>query len=94
MSAPETCHPGFLRYIDVGQFTAMLKLARTTEEGSRQLIFAPIGPNPNELDSGLDTSKGAYVSSYEIEPVGAWVWDEEGVDVQCRIWRKTWDILL
>jgi len=90
---PGFCDSGLRRYVDVGQFDEDLKKARTSEEGSRQLIFASVGPNPKELDSGLDVFKGAYIASNEVEPPSSWVRTEEGSEVQGKVWKETLNLL-
>ena len=58
-----------------------LILARTTEEGSRQLIWACIGGKDN-----IDQLRGAYISSMHVqEPVDSVVSDE-GQRAQTKLW--------
>lgn len=92
---PGFCHSQILRTIDRGQFDNFKKIARTSEEGSRQLIFAALGPDPKYPDSSehVDVLKGAYIQHNAVSSPSDWVKSEEGQQVQSRLWDETWDIL-
>jgi len=87
--------PGFSdsslrRTVDRGQFAEWMKIMRTTEEGSRQLIIAAVGPR----DGGdVQQIRGAYVADNEVRDPSEWVRSGEGKEVQVKLWDETWDIL-
>ena len=54
-------------------------LARTTEDGSRQLVWAALHGDPIEM-------KGAYVSGMKVMPPSKFVLSEEGRKLQERLW--------
>jgi hypothetical protein len=56
-------------------------LARTTEEGSRQLLWAAIGGAGREFEL-----RGAYVSKASIQEVSDYALSDEGAAVQTRLW--------
>jgi retinol dehydrogenase 12 len=56
-------------------------LARTTEEGSRQLVWSAIGGAGHEFEL-----RGAYVNKANIEEVNDYALSDEGAAVQTRIW--------
>ena len=56
-------------------------LARTTEEGSRQLVWAAVGGAGREFDL-----RGGYVNMADLEEVSDYVLSEEGAVVQTRLW--------
>ena len=58
-----------------------LALARTSEQGSRQLIWACIGGKDN-----IDRLRGAYISSMQIQEPSDLVVNEEGKRIQTRLW--------
>ena len=58
-----------------------LVLARTTEEGSRQLIWACIGGKDN-----IDQLHGAYISSMHVQDPVDFVISEEGKGAQNKLW--------
>ena len=55
--------------------------AFTTEEGSRQLVYAALGGKDDP-----DKMRGAYVSMGAVQEVSDYVLGEEGGKVQERIW--------
>jgi retinol dehydrogenase 12 len=70
--------PFALRIIDtIREFL----LARTTEEGSRQLVWAAIGGAGRELEL-----RGGFVDKANLEEVSDYVLSDEGVVVQTRLW--------
>ena len=60
-------------------------LARTTEEGSRQLLWAAIGGAGREFDL-----RGAYVSKATLQEVSDYVLSDEreGAALQTRLWVR------
>ena len=85
---PAFCLTELRREVDQGQFKELDKTARTSEEGSRQLVFSAIGPEPTKLDD-METIKalrGAYVSNNDVLEPYVWVRSEEGARVQQKVW--------
>ena len=66
----------------------MDKTARTSEEGSRQLLYAALGPDPEKLDSQDVTNvmRGAYIANVNVIDPHPVVKTEAGVELQQRIW--------
>jgi hypothetical protein len=58
-------------------------LARTTEEGSRQLLWAAIGGTGREF-----VLRGGYVNKANLQEVSDYVLSDEGAVVQTRIWVR------
>jgi len=58
-------------------------LARTTEEGSRVLVWASLGGADN-----LKKLQGAYISTSRIEEPSDYVLSEEGIMSQNKIWVR------
>ena len=58
-----------------------LLLARTTEQGSRQLIWACVGGKDN-----IELLRGAYISSMHIQEPSDAVVSEEGKRAQTKLW--------
>jgi retinol dehydrogenase 12 len=58
-------------------------LARTTEEGSRQSVWAAIGGTGREFEL-----RGGYVSKADLQEVSDYVLSDEGAVVQARIWVR------
>ena len=56
-------------------------LARTTEQGSRQLVWACIGGKDN-----VDQLRGAYISSMHVQETSDFVISEEGKLAQSKLW--------
>lgn len=56
-------------------------LARTTEEGSRQLVWAAIGHEEKK-----DELRGAYISLAEVSEPSDFVLSEQGSVAQDKIW--------
>ena len=88
-----TVNPGFClselrRSIDPTLYKEREKTARTSEEGSRQLLFSAIGPDPSKLDDAeaLKILRGGYVTNNGVGNPSAWVLSEEGAEVQERAW--------
>ena len=58
-------------------------LARTTEEGSRQLVWAAVGGTGREFEL-----RGGYVNKANLEEVSDYVLSDEGGAVQTRLWVR------
>lgn len=58
-------------------------LARTTEEGSRQLVWAAIGGVGREFEL-----RGGYVSKADLQEVSDYALSDEGAVVQTRLWVR------
>jgi retinol dehydrogenase 12 len=56
-------------------------LARTTEEGSRQLVWAAVGGAGRESEL-----RGGFVSNANLREVSDYVLSDEGTVVQTRLW--------
>ena len=56
-------------------------LARTIEEGSRQLVWAAVGGVGREFEL-----RGGYVSKADLQEVSDYALSEEGAAVQTRFW--------
>ena len=56
-------------------------LARTTEEGSRQLVWAAVGGAGREFEL-----RGGYVSMANLQEVSDYALSDEGTVVQTRVW--------
>jgi len=63
-------------------------LARTTEEGSRQLLWAALGGAGREFEL-----RGAYVSMANVQEVSDYALSDEGAAVQTRVWDESVEIL-
>jgi retinol dehydrogenase-12 len=63
-------------------------LARTTEQGSRQLIWACIGGKDN-----IDQLRGAYISSMQIREPSDFVVGEEGKRAQTKLWVSNHSVI-
>ncbi|KAG6856249.1 hypothetical protein H0H87_006108 [Tephrocybe sp. NHM501043] len=63
-------------------------LARTSEEGSRQLVWAAVGGKDDE-----DKLRGAYVDGLRIVEASDFAVGEEGHVVQDKLWREVLHIL-
>ena len=56
-------------------------LARTTEEGSRQLVWAAVGGAGREFEL-----RGGYVNAASLQEVSDYALSDEGTAVQSRLW--------
>ncbi|KAI0281756.1 hypothetical protein BGY98DRAFT_1088331 [Russula aff. rugulosa BPL654] len=63
-------------------------LARTTEEGSRQLVWAAVGGAGRESEL-----RGGFVSNANLREVSDYVLSAEGAAVQTRLWDESVEIL-
>ncbi|KJA23640.1 hypothetical protein HYPSUDRAFT_201349 [Hypholoma sublateritium FD-334 SS-4] len=64
-------------------------LARTAEEGSRQVVWAAVG----EVDA-LDKLRGAYISLAKVSEPSDYVLSEEGGKAQDKLWDNLVDELV
>jgi retinol dehydrogenase-12 len=60
-----------------------LVLARTAEQGSRQLVWAAVGGAGREFDL-----RGAYVNKANISEVSDYALSDDGAVAQRRIWVR------
>ena len=58
-------------------------LARTSEEGSRQLVWAAIGGAGREFEL-----RGSYVNKSNFQEVSDYALSDEGAAVQTRLWVR------
>lgn len=58
-------------------------LARTSEEGSRQLLWAAIGGVGREFEL-----RGGYVSKADLQEVSDFALSDEGAVVQTHLWVR------
>lgn len=58
-------------------------LARTTEEGSRQLVWAAVGGTGREVEL-----RGGYVSKANLQEVSDYALSDDGAVVQTRLWVR------
>ncbi|KAI0001188.1 hypothetical protein BJV77DRAFT_1057951 [Russula vinacea] len=63
-------------------------LARTAEEGSRNLVWAAVGGAGREFEL-----RGAYVSYARLEEVSDYALSDEGAVVQTRLWDESVEVL-
>ncbi|KAI9451774.1 hypothetical protein F5148DRAFT_1238224 [Russula earlei] len=63
-------------------------IARTTEEGSRQLLWAAVGGAGRESEL-----RGGYVNKANLQDVSDYALSDEGVLVQRRIWDESVEVL-
>jgi len=63
-------------------------LARTTEEGSRQLVWAAVGGAGREFEL-----RGGYVNKANLQEVSDYALSDEGAAVQTRLWDESVEIL-
>jgi retinol dehydrogenase 12 len=91
-------NPGFCKsqlirnqafYVRIIAAIAMAVIARTTEEGSRQLVWAAVGGVGSEFEL-----RGGYVNKGDLQEVSDYVLSDEGAVVQTRIWVRTYNALL
>ncbi|EIN14745.1 NAD(P)-binding protein [Punctularia strigosozonata HHB-11173 SS5] len=89
---PGYCISGLRRHLSSGvaglMFTVMdALLARTTEQGSRQIVFAAVGHADAE-----DSLKGAYISlDYAFTEESDYMCSAEGAKAQKKLWNDTLD---
>ena len=90
---PGFCHSELARNMTgIGAWTMWLRkllLARTTEQGSRQLVWACISGKDN-----VDQLRGAYISSMAIREPSDTVVSEEGKRAQDKLWVNNYHLNL
>jgi retinol dehydrogenase-12 len=69
-------------YRMVGKMIQAL-LARTTEEGSRQLVWGTVGGVGREFEL-----RGGYVNMANLEEVSDYALSDEGAALQTRLWAR------
>jgi hypothetical protein len=83
MVNPGFCHSELLRDAKGIAGTIMLFLNRilgfTAEEGSRQLVWAAVGGEPDKL-------RGEYISGCQTEEVADFVLSPQGVKAENQLW--------
>lgn len=84
---PSFCISDLRRHIDHGQYDELLKKARTAEEGSRQLIWGALAPQPYAVE-GEERYRGAYITDNAVSPPSPWVLSEEGKVMQDKAWVR------
>lgn len=86
---PGYCKTTFGKNLALGQRIMMrvmdVVLGRTAEHGSRQLIWAALGPDGKDGEHTRFLN-GAYVSTLEVREPSDYVLSKEGHDTQDRIW--------
>ncbi|KAI0065466.1 short-chain dehydrogenase [Artomyces pyxidatus] len=89
---PGLCHSGLSRNArfptSLFMFIFKALVARTTEMGSRPLVWAATAARHREHDL-----RGAYVSDSGVKEPSDFVLSEEGARVQKRLWNETADAL-
>jgi retinol dehydrogenase-12 len=69
-----------LVFVMVGMIAQAL-LARTTEQGSRQLVWAAVGGAGREFEL-----RGGYANKADLQEVSDYALSDEGTAVQTRLW--------
>ncbi|PSR98929.1 hypothetical protein PHLCEN_2v4249 [Hermanssonia centrifuga] len=70
-----------------------LLLARTSEQGARQLAWAALGPDGHLEGRHVGYLRGAYASTGQMREPSDWVIGKEGWEAQERLWLETVSIL-
>ncbi|KAI0697252.1 hypothetical protein BC835DRAFT_1270581 [Cytidiella melzeri] len=68
-------------------------MARSAEQGSRQLVWAALGPDSQQGPHVRPTMHGAYVSLAEVRQPSDFVTGKKGWETQEKIWDETINIL-
>lgn len=91
---PSTVNPGFCVSELRRSLPALMKvrmkmmdifMGRTAEHGSRQLIWAALGPDGKDGEH-VRHLRGAYVSTLAVHEPSDFVISKEGYEVQERLW--------
>jgi hypothetical protein len=89
----DTVNPGFC-YSEIRRdmkslfMTIFEKLvARTAEEGGRQLVWAAVGV-PEGAEGSLDDLRGAYINLTEVNEPAEFVLGEQGKKWEDRLWVR------
>ncbi|PFH48618.1 hypothetical protein AMATHDRAFT_65010 [Amanita thiersii Skay4041] len=77
---------GFAGFTAIFDWVLERLIALTTEEGSRQLVWAALGESDQELG-------GAYISKSTVVEPSDFVIGEKGKKVQEQLWRETISVL-
>ncbi|KAH9969293.1 hypothetical protein BGW80DRAFT_1461768 [Lactifluus volemus] len=89
---PGFCKSQLLRnqafYVRIIAATTSALIGRTTEEGSRQLIWAAVGGVGREFEL-----RGGYVNKGDLQEVSDYALSDEGAVVQTRIWDESVEIV-
>jgi|SRR6266404_1416717 len=81
---PGLCKSQLLRHIAGLASTIMVALlARSSEQGSRQLVWAAVGGAGREYEL-----RGAYVNKADLQEVSDFVLSDDGAVAQKRIWVR------
>jgi len=80
---PGYCKSQLTRYLSPGMLGKVVEvlLARTAEEGSRQLVWAAVGGAGREFEL-----RGGYVNKASLQEVSDYALSDEGAVVQTRLW--------
>ncbi|PSS17126.1 hypothetical protein PHLCEN_2v3231 [Hermanssonia centrifuga] len=70
-------------YLSLMQFF----VARTAEQGARQLLWAALGPDGKDGEH-VKYLNGAYVSTLEVKEPSDYVMSKDGYEAHERIWRR------
>lgn len=66
-----------------------LFLARTTEEGARQIVWAALAGETDGGNTDLrERARGAYVSDCSVAEESDWVFSKDGQECKRRIWAS------
>ncbi|KAI0344674.1 NAD(P)-binding protein [Trametopsis cervina] len=77
----------------IGDKIAEMLMARTAEQGARQIIWAALGPDGKDGPHVGQTMRGAYVSTGQTWEPSDFVISREGLEVQENVWHETIRIL-
>ena len=88
---PGFCITELRRNVDPIIFAELDKTARTPEEGSRQLLWASLGPDLAKLDDVEVTKvmRGAYTANVEVIEANAVFKTDKGKALQQRLWVRS-----
>ncbi|PSS17125.1 hypothetical protein PHLCEN_2v3230 [Hermanssonia centrifuga] len=93
---PGFCYSELLRNVPLRRLIIMkimqFFVARTAEQGARQLLWAALGPDGKDGEH-VKYLNGAYVSTLEVREPSDYVISKDGYEAQERIWRETLFIL-
>lgn len=63
-------------------------MARSTEQGARQLVWAALGPDGKDGPHVRSAMSGGYVSLAEVREPSDFALSKEGYEVQERVWAS------
>ncbi|KAF9269310.1 NAD(P)-binding protein [Marasmius fiardii PR-910] len=88
--SPGFCYSQLRRELQVAELYSSLekKYAFTSEEGSRQLLFAAIGGRERETEF-----RGAYITFSKFETLGEFVLSPDGKRLERKVWSEVLDIV-